>query len=101
VLSLIADLFVPGIRWLAAAIGGGLVSFSASGAGEDGLEFTPLDTLAPAQGIFAAQQIKPQARTLAEDRGTGASYWTTTLSEALNPTNSGCSELIAPYDMTE
>jgi hypothetical protein len=69
VLSLIADLFVPGIRWLAAAIGGGLVSFSASGAGEDGLEFTPLDTLAPAQGIFAAQQIKPQARTLAEDRG--------------------------------
>ena len=76
-LSLIADLFVPGIRWLAAAIGGGLVSFSASGAGEDGLEFPPLDTrllnrdplLAPVQGIFAAQQIKPQARTLAEDRG--------------------------------
>jgi endonuclease len=25
--------------------------------------------LAPVQGIFAAQQIKPQARTLAEDRG--------------------------------
>ncbi|MBZ8177089.1 endonuclease NucS [Corynebacterium poyangense] len=27
------------------------------------------DVLAPVQGIFAAQQIKPQARTLAEDRG--------------------------------
>lgn len=26
-------------------------------------------TLAPVQGIFAAQQIRPQARTLAEDRG--------------------------------
>ena len=25
--------------------------------------------LAPVQGIFAAQTIKPQARTLAEDRG--------------------------------
>ena len=25
--------------------------------------------LAPVSGIFAAQQIKPQARTLAEDRG--------------------------------
>jgi RecB family endonuclease NucS len=25
--------------------------------------------LAPVQGVFAAQQIKPQARTLAEDRG--------------------------------
>jgi RecB family endonuclease NucS len=25
--------------------------------------------LAPVHGIFAAQQIKPQARTLAEDRG--------------------------------
>jgi endonuclease len=25
--------------------------------------------LAPVRGIFAAQQIKPQARTLAEDRG--------------------------------
>ena len=25
--------------------------------------------LAPVTGIFAAQQIKPQARTLAEDRG--------------------------------
>ena len=25
--------------------------------------------LAPVQGIFAAQQIKPQARVLAEDRG--------------------------------
>ena len=25
--------------------------------------------LAPVKGIFAAQQIKPQARTLAEDRG--------------------------------
>jgi RecB family endonuclease NucS len=25
--------------------------------------------LAPVQGIFAAQEIKPQARTLAEDRG--------------------------------
>ena len=26
-------------------------------------------TLAPVAGVFAAQQIKPQARTLAEDRG--------------------------------
>src|SRR5690606_20716252 len=26
-------------------------------------------TLAPVSGVFAAQQIKPQARTLAEDRG--------------------------------
>jgi len=26
-------------------------------------------TLAPVTGIFAAQEIKPQARTLAEDRG--------------------------------
>jgi len=26
-------------------------------------------TIAPASGVFAAQQIKPQARTLAEDRG--------------------------------
>ena len=26
-------------------------------------------TLAPVVGVFAAQQIKPQARTLAEDRG--------------------------------
>jgi RecB family endonuclease NucS len=25
--------------------------------------------LAPVKGVFAAQQIKPQARTLAEDRG--------------------------------
>ena len=25
--------------------------------------------LAPVSGVFAAQQIKPQARTLAEDRG--------------------------------
>lgn len=25
--------------------------------------------LAPVRGVFAAQQIKPQARTLAEDRG--------------------------------
>jgi RecB family endonuclease NucS len=25
--------------------------------------------LAPVRGIFAAQEIKPQARTLAEDRG--------------------------------
>jgi RecB family endonuclease NucS len=25
--------------------------------------------LAPVQGVYAAQQIKPQARTLAEDRG--------------------------------
>ncbi len=25
--------------------------------------------LAPVAGVFAAQQIKPQARTLAEDRG--------------------------------
>lgn len=27
------------------------------------------EVLAPVQGVFAAQQIKPQARTLAEDRG--------------------------------
>ncbi|QAU52571.1 endonuclease NucS [Corynebacterium pelargi] len=27
------------------------------------------ELLAPVQGVFAAQQIKPQARTLAEDRG--------------------------------
>ena len=27
------------------------------------------DLLAPVQGVFAAQEIKPQARTLAEDRG--------------------------------
>ena len=27
------------------------------------------ETLAPVRGIFAAQEIKPQARTLAEDRG--------------------------------
>lgn len=26
-------------------------------------------TLAPVSGVFAAQQIKPQARTLAQDRG--------------------------------
>jgi RecB family endonuclease NucS len=25
--------------------------------------------LSPVQGVFAAQEIKPQARTLAEDRG--------------------------------
>lgn len=25
--------------------------------------------IAPVRGVFAAQQIKPQARTLAEDRG--------------------------------
>jgi RecB family endonuclease NucS len=25
--------------------------------------------LAPVRGVFAAQQVKPQARTLAEDRG--------------------------------
>ena len=25
--------------------------------------------LAPVRGVFAAQEIKPQARTLAEDRG--------------------------------
>lgn len=28
-------------------------------------------TLRPVRGIFAAQQIKPQARTLAQDRGIG------------------------------
>jgi RecB family endonuclease NucS len=34
------------------------------------LELLNRDTLlAPVRGIFAAQQIKPQARTLAEDRG--------------------------------
>ena len=27
------------------------------------------ELLAPVQGVFAAQEIKPQARTLAEDRG--------------------------------
>ena len=27
------------------------------------------DLLAPVHGVFAAQEIKPQARTLAEDRG--------------------------------
>ena len=27
------------------------------------------DRLSPVTGIFAAQEIKPQARTLAEDRG--------------------------------
>ena len=27
------------------------------------------DLLSPVHGVFAAQQIKPQARTLAEDRG--------------------------------
>lgn len=29
------------------------------------------DRLAPVRGIFVAQQVKPQARTLAEDRGIG------------------------------
>jgi RecB family endonuclease NucS len=34
------------------------------------LELLNRDTLlAPVAGVFAAQQIKPQARTLAEDRG--------------------------------
>ncbi len=34
------------------------------------LELLNRDTvLAPVSGVFAAQQIKPQARTLAEDRG--------------------------------
>ncbi len=34
------------------------------------LEFLNRDTrLAPVRGIFAAQVVKPQARTLAEDRG--------------------------------
>ena len=34
------------------------------------LELMNRDThLAPVTGVFAAQQIKPQARTLAEDRG--------------------------------
>ena len=27
------------------------------------------ELLAPVEGIFAAQEIKPQAKTLAEDRG--------------------------------
>jgi endonuclease len=27
------------------------------------------ETLAPVSGVFAAQEIKPQARTLAQDRG--------------------------------
>jgi RecB family endonuclease NucS len=27
------------------------------------------ELLAPVQGVFAAQEIKPQAKTLAEDRG--------------------------------
>ena len=27
------------------------------------------ESLSPVRGIFAAQEIKPQARTLAEDRG--------------------------------
>ena len=27
------------------------------------------DSLAPVHGVFAAQEIKPQARVLAEDRG--------------------------------
>jgi RecB family endonuclease NucS len=34
------------------------------------LELLNRDTLlAPVRGVFAAQQVKPQARTLAEDRG--------------------------------
>ena len=48
--------------------------------------------IAPVSGVFAAQQIKPQARTLATDRGIRCVCWTTTSFGDGSPTNSSSSE---------
>ena len=47
--------------------------------------------LAPVRGVFAAQEIRPQARVLATERGIGC-VWSTTTSCAASPaTRRGCS----------
>ncbi len=60
--------------------GGGTVAVEVKRRGEiDGVEqltrylhfLNRDDRLAPVRGLFAAQIVKPQARTLAEDRGIG------------------------------
>ena len=51
----------------------------------------PRPAARPRCGVFAAQQIKPQARTLAVDRASGASPSTTTRC-AVSTTPPGCSE---------
>ena len=48
--------------------------------------------LAPVQGIFAAQEIKPQARVLAEDRGIRCVCSTTTRCAAPTTARCGCSD---------
>ena len=48
--------------------------------------------LRPVRGIFAAQEIKPQARVLALDRGIACASWTTTRSAASTTRPIGCSD---------
>ena len=48
--------------------------------------------LSPVRGVFAAQEIKPQARVLAEDRGITCSRSTTTCSAAPTTRPSACSD---------
>ena len=49
--------------------------------------------LAPVQGVFAAQEIKPQARVLADRPRASAAWWSTTTScAAWNATSSRCSD---------
>ena len=52
--------------------------------------------LAPVAGVFAAQQIKPQARTLAADRGIRCVVLDYDDCAAESPTSSSCSELSWP-----
>ena len=47
--------------------------------------------LRPVRGIFAAQEIKPQARVLASDRGSPARRSTTTPCEGWTASRTGCS----------
>ena len=53
--------------------------------------------LAPVRGVFAAQEIKPQARTLAEDRGIRASCSTTTCCAASTTSRTACSDAVGRY----
>ena len=48
-------------------------------------------SIAPVSGVFAAQQIKPQARTLATDRGIRCLILTMTSCRAWRAPSSGCS----------
>ncbi len=53
--------------------------------------------LAPVAGVFAAQQIKPQARTLATgSRNSLCRHWITTRCGAWTATSSGCSDGPSP-----